>query len=176
MKKLLRTFKKTFGMPFPAGLIPEEIGPNLIPLDGNSTEKSMLVGSSEASRFPHLIQGEIPRFIESGPKGYFLIGFWRHGVNSYAFYFSRVDSWSRILFRLPHGGIYEDNEKNAHLIGLFLLNFLFFEKRIRGKSKNLIAIDSMGGGYYKLTKMDGTTVELKDSLFMDLDFGIKLDC
>jgi len=31
-------------------------------------------------------------------QGYFLVDFWGHGISSSAFYFSRVDAWSRILF------------------------------------------------------------------------------
>ena len=66
-------------------------------MDSLAIDKSLLVGSEQASKNPMLIQGDISEFLKSAPEGYFLSGYWGHGVNSYAFYYSRVDSWSRVF-------------------------------------------------------------------------------
>ena len=176
MKKLLSTYRKTCGKPFPIGLLAEHPVSSLVPLDGQPFDKSLLIGSTQASRKPSLIQGDISEYLKTGPKGYFLVGYWGHGVNSYAFYFARIDSWSRVFFRLPYGGAYGDCEREGLLIGQFIESYAFQEKRLRETSRNFIAVDSMGKGYYKVTKKDGTSIELNESLFRAMDIGIKLGC
>jgi len=79
MKNLEITFKQSFGYTLPQSLLPQE---KLLPLAGDP-EESLLFGSPSAVLKPFLVQGDIKSFIESGPEGYFLIGFWGHGVNSY---------------------------------------------------------------------------------------------
>lgn len=137
MDKLMRTFEKCFGIPIPEIMLPKEM---LL-----SWDNSLLFGSSIARSCKelYLVQACITNFIESCPEGYFLIGFWGHGVNSYAFYYLRVDFWSKIYFRLPYGGVYMDNEKNAKHIREFLINFIAFEKELVGNVKSLIAVESM---------------------------------
>ena len=157
MEKLKKAFGKSFGIPIPEIMLPRE---ELLPLD------NLLFGSSVAKSFKelYLVQGSITNFIESCPKDYFLIGFWGHGVNSYALYYLRVDSWSKIFFRLPYGGVYEDNEKNARHIREFLINFFAFEKELVGKIKSLIAVESMGEGSYKVVTFDGKEISFKGTL------------
>jgi len=162
MNKLIETFKKSFGTSIPRIMLPKE---EIFPLDNKDSEEAFLFGSKIAREEQFLIQGDIGPFIESAPKGYFLIGFWGHGVNSYAFYYSRVDLWSKIFFRLPYGGIYMDNEKMGKYVRQFLTSYFQFERRIKKRVKTLIAVESMGEGYYEIELPDGKSFELKESLF-----------
>lgn len=102
MKKLKDKFQKIFSIPIPR---------SLLPLDKiwrvcEKLEYSLLLGSSIAIQRPYILQADIKPFIDSCPKDYYLIGFWGHGVNSYAFHYSLVDEWRKIFFRLPYGGVY----------------------------------------------------------------------
>jgi hypothetical protein len=169
MKNLEIAFKRKFGIPLPQYLLPRE---NLVPI--GDPEESLLFGSPSAVQKPYLIQGDIKSFIDTAPEGYFLIGFWGHGVNSYAFYYSRVDNWSRILFRLPYGGVYMDNDKMAQKIRAFLTCYIEFEKSNSGRLSLFIAIDSMSEGYYKAVTKDGKSMELKESLFCNPEFEKKI--
>lgn len=85
--------------------------------------RSLLVGSKGAIKRQYLIQGDIGEFLRHAPEGYFLVGFWGHGFNSHAFYYLRVDSKSKIFFRLPYGGVYMDNKNEAEHISKFLPEF-----------------------------------------------------
>ncbi len=163
MKKLISTFEKCFEMQFPMDMLPDV---RLNPFD----EKELLFGSDAALERPFLLQGEMDEFIESCPENYVLTGFWGHGVNSYAFYYSVVESWRRIFFRLPYGGVYENNIKNARNIRNFLQGYSAFEKDIKKGIKQIIAIDSMGEGYYKLTTPDERVVEYQISFFKNPNF------
>lgn len=169
MDKLKATFQKCFGIPIPKIMLPEE---NLSPLDGKP-EDALLYGSGIAIQKPLLVQCDIRQFIESCPKGYFLIGFWGHGVNSYAFYYSRVDSWSKLFFRLPYGGVYMDNEEMARCIREFLNHYFDFEQEIMEKVRTIVAIESMGVGYYKIVMPGCKTFESEESLFEDPNFKEK---
>ena len=100
ISRLKEIFQKDIGMPFP--IIPETFG-KLVPLF-KPHAKCLLFGSKVAVGNPYLVQASISEFLENAPVGYFLIGFWGHGTNSYAFYYSRVDSMSKIFFRLGYGG------------------------------------------------------------------------
>jgi hypothetical protein len=173
MKKLEEIFMNSFGFSIGEELLPEDVAESLVPLGGKA-EESLLFGSPSASQKRYLVQADIREFIDTAPEGYFLIGFWGHGVNSYAFYYSKVDSWSKVLFRLPYGGVYMENHKMAECIRKFLRNYMRFKKFIRDKALSLIAIDSMSEGYYKLEMPRGKTIELKESLFENPDFQQRL--
>jgi hypothetical protein len=167
MNKLIETFKKSFGTSIPRIMLPKE---EIFPLDNKNSEEAFLFGSKIARKEQFLIQGSIGSFIKSAPKGYFLIGFWGHGVNSYAFYYSRIDSWSKILFRLPYGGMYMDNEKMGKYVQEFLTSYFQFERRIKKRVKTLIAVESMGKGYYRIELHDGKMFEFEESLFENAEF------
>ena len=189
MKKLKSTFQECFCFSIPQIML---LGEKLFPLDGkrvkdhhgknqkenlvpsdSKSEEALLFGSRTALQGPYLLQGNIGRFIESCPEGYFLIGFWGHGVNSYAFYYSRVDSWSKVFFRLPYGDVYMDNKKMARYIREFLTHYCDFEQELIGKVEKLIAIESMGDGYYEVVMPGGKTFELDESLFGKPNFKEK---
>jgi hypothetical protein len=164
MKKLIETFEKYIGIPMPEIMLAQK---DLVQIDG---EKALLYASLIAKEQPALVQGAIREFIESAPEGYFLIGFWGHGVNSYAFYYSRVDEWSKIFFRLPYGGVYMDNDEMSRLVREFLTNYFSFEQEFKSRIKHLLAIESMDKGYYKLAMKSGQIAEVRESLFYKPNF------
>ena len=87
-----------------------------------------LIGSKEALKETYLVQGAIDEFFINAPEGYFLMGFWGHGTNSYAFYYCKVDSKSKIFFRLPYGGGYMDNDKERDPNKQIFIKILRFAK------------------------------------------------
>lgn len=121
---------------------------DLVPIDDNMRGDGLLVGSKEALKYQNIVQGDITNFFSNTPAGYFLIGFWGHGFNSYAFYYCRIDSRSKIFFRLPYGGAYMKNKKEAKRIGKFLPEFFDFEKKLNNKW-SFKALESMGKGSYR---------------------------
>jgi hypothetical protein len=167
MRRLTAFFQQSFGISLPRVVVlPHE---ELICL----TEDGLLYGSATAKQKPYLIQGDIHDFISSDDKGYFFIGFWGHGINSYAFYYGRIDEWSHIFFRLPYGGGYMDNRIAARRVRMFLSNYFAFEPELKDKAKTIIAIDSMGYGNYTMVLLDGRLVSLEESLYKNADFSGK---
>lgn len=152
MDKLKKTFQECIGIPIPAELLPDI---ELLPCLDKKAEDALLFGTAAACKKPFLMQGQIEEFLESAPYGYYLVGFWGHGVNSYAFYYARVDARSRVFFRLPYGGVYMNNEEMASQMRAFLYAFLTFEKEIGQKSARLVAVDAMDYGYYALHSPSG---------------------
>jgi hypothetical protein len=167
MKKLLSLFQEAIGIP-----IPEEILNNvkLVPLDGKDETDSLLWGTESTLNNMYLIQGLINSFLTSCPEGYYLVGFWGHGVNNYGFYYSRVDNSRKILFRLPYGGVYMDNKLMAKQVREFLISYIKFEQSIAPDIKSLIAVDSMEEGYYKFILTNEKTTELKESFLNNPNF------
>ena len=165
MKRLRAFFRESFGISLSRVVaLPNE---ELFRL----TENGLLYGSAIAKQKNFLVQFDIDDFIASDDKGYFLIGYWGHGINSYAFYYLRIDDWSHIFFRLAYGGVYMDDAKAARKVREFLSNYFAFEPELKLKAKSLIAIDSMGYGDDLITLLDGRLVSLKESLYGNADFS-----
>ena len=139
------------------------------------SENGLLYGSAIAFKKNYLVQGDIHDFITSDAKGYFLMGFWGHGINSYAFYYSRIDDWSHIFFRLAYGGVYMDDAERATKVREFLSKYFAFESELKHKTKSIVAIESMGYGNYIFTLPDGRLVSLKESLYWNADFKGKFN-
>lgn len=81
-----------------------------------------------ASHNYYFIQGDIEEFFDSAPDGYKITGWWGHGINSYAFYYLRITEHEKIFFRLPYGGVYMDNDKEAEKISDFLGEYSKFRE------------------------------------------------
>jgi hypothetical protein len=103
--------------------------------------------------------------------GYCQVGFWGHGVNSYAFYLSRVTPGSRVHFRLPYGGAYGDERKDARRVREFLLAFLEFEAAVQIAGGELLAVESMGIGRYRLSLPNSRVTTNEDSMMGSPEFG-----
>jgi hypothetical protein len=128
---------------------------------------ALLIGSKKALKYQYLVQGDIKPFLDKAPEGYFLIGFWGHGLNSHGFNYSIVDSNSRIFFRLPYGGAYMNNKREAIRIKDFLLKFSDFKNKLNDATTFNI-VESMGEGSYEIkykdqeVKFKGSIYSLKD--------------
>jgi len=171
MNKLKSAFIDAFGVPIEQILPLEK---NLIPIEGNPDD-ALLFGSKSAAKNPHLLDPPFMEFIASAPGGYSLVGFWGYGANSYAFYYSIVSSWKKVWFRLPYGGVYSDNKSLANDILKFFPKYFDFQEKLSGKVKKLIAMESMGDGYYKILLPDDRTLEVRESLLRNPDFEKKFD-
>jgi hypothetical protein len=112
------------------------------PLDSPNAQEAMLFGSDSARARRCLTQADLDWFLNDAPQGYGMVGFWGYGVNSYAFYYARVDAWSRVYFRLPYGGVYMDNAQASMQIGLFVRALFEFERRVRLASSRWIAVEA----------------------------------
>lgn len=167
MKNLVNTFERVFDIPFSMLPLPDC---KLHPI-GKSYDKALLFGSSKAFKKLFLVQGHIGRFAQICSQDYFLVGFWGHGVNSYAFYYSRCDEWSKVFFRLPYGGAYMDNGRAASEISTFLSNYFKFENQVRNLGFKLFVIDAMHEAQYRLEATDGKKVEYNKSLLIDANFS-----
>lgn len=125
----------------------------------------LLIGSKEALEYQYLVQGDIRVFLSHAPEGYFMVGFWGHGFNSHAFYYLRVDSKSKIFFRLPYGGVYMDNKKGAEHISKFLPEFFDFEEKLKNKGlRRLYAVESMWSGWYEI-KINDQVIKCRKSFY-----------
>lgn len=132
----------------------------------------LLIGSKEATEHQYLIQRDIKEFLKNAPNGYFLVGFWGHGFNSHAFYYLRVDSESKIFFRLPYGGVYMENEKEAENISKFLPEFFKFEENLKSTGlRRLYAVESMGSGRYEI-EINDQVIKFNKSLYYSKEYQI----
>ena len=83
MRRLNAFFSQSLGISLPRVVhLPKE---ELFCLN----EDGLLYGSALARENKYLVQSDIHEFKTSDARGYFLIGYWGHGINSYAFYYSR---------------------------------------------------------------------------------------
>ena len=160
--RILDLFKDSFAIPLPEAMLPPA---DALPLEG----MPHLVGSEPAREHPLLLQGEVPRFPADHPKGYYLMGFWGHGVNSHAFYYVRVDEVRQVCFRLPYGGIYMDNERYARAIPRFLQAYLRFERSVLERGGVITAVEAMGHGRYRV-ELQGREGMVERSLLEDPAF------
>lgn len=104
---------------------------------------------------------------QSPPKGYFLIGCWGHGLNSYRFVYLRADEQFTVNLDLIFGGAYGDQCK---LVGQFLNAFFRCEAAIRPFLRHLTALDDGEMGRYRLEFLDGQVRQHDDTLF-ECHFG-----
>lgn len=130
----------------------------------------LLWGSAISQQEPLLTQSDIEAFLSGSRAGYFLIGFWGHGVNSHAFYYVRDDGRNRIFLRLSYGGAYTDNEEQARRVATFLPAFVDFERRHREAGSVLRVVESMGWGDYEVITAEGQRRGFRRSLFLRSDF------
>lgn len=146
MKRLRTAIERIFGIPLDLLRLPR--GLRLI---GAGDPDALLFGSRDAVERPLLTQEDMREFVRDAPPvGHCQVGFGGYGVNSHAFYCSRVTQDSKVYFRLPFGGIYGDERLEARRVRSFLLAFLEFETAVRHSARELLAIDSMGVGQYRL--------------------------
>ncbi|MCU7493332.1 MAG: hypothetical protein HF312_20845 [Ignavibacteria bacterium] len=173
MKTLRKFVKDAFDIPFSLFPIPEEI---LYPLDyaegmneeevnklisrpakAKDLNEAYLVGTKSAAKKPILTEGGFD-FLHEIKPGYFFMGYWGYGVNSYSFYYARIDRKSRVYFRLLYGGYYTDDKEDAAEIREFLLSYFKYENWLKENSKHFIAINVTEAEFYKAKLKDGKVI------------------
>jgi hypothetical protein len=168
LPKIRDVFTETFHIPFELPGVPPE--DTLVPLgDGG-----LLLCSAACRDDPPLDHGQVLSFADRDLPGRFMVGFWGHGVNSYAFYYARDDGRNRVCLRLPYGGVYMDNERCAREIAAFLPAFFTFERDVAAGGASLAALESMGTGLYELVNGDGSRRRHEGSLLRHPKFDLLL--
>jgi hypothetical protein len=150
----------------------------VVPMPGNLIQifpGRQLWGSAISKQEPLLTQSDIEAFLNGSRAGYFLIGFWGHGVNSHAFYYVHDDGRNHVFLRLSYGGVYTDNDEQARRIATFLPAFVDFERRHREAGSVLRVVDSMGSGDYQVISAEGRRRRFRRSLFLRSDSDQELD-
>lgn len=106
----------------------------------------------------------------SVPLGHHTVGFWGHGVNSYAFYAIFQNSNESVYLRLHRGGAYTGPVKMASDIASYILALTQLLRTTRTANGQLLVIESMGTGLYRY-QIDGTQSEIAESLLGRRDIG-----
>lgn len=90
-----------------------------------------------------------------------------HGLNSYLLEYVRVAHNRRVLFHIPWGGVYTDNEQVEEQLSAFLTWYAEFETEVVERGGKLIAIDGTewGGGRYCVLLPDCPPLRLSGSAF-----------
>ena len=153
IREFISFFRKEFGISLSPRFIPNE---ELIPLE------EYMYGSLSAKDHVYLTQGDIDDFISSENKGYFLIGFWGHGANSYAVYYRGMMTGAMYISDFLMVVFTVTLKKIKKRIRKFLKNYFAFEPELKSRAKSLIAIDSMGVGDYRIELLDGRTVSVEE--------------
>jgi hypothetical protein len=160
MTRLKETFQSAIGISLEPLLPADELTPFY-----HSEHGCLLFGSRIAlKQGPCLAQTQIDSFVKSAREGYFMIGFWGHGINSHAFYYVKSEPNWEVYFRLPYGGVYMDNVKYAAFIREFMTAYLDFESKHKEKIVSFVAVNSMGAIHYRMIDSDGRRYLVDDKL------------
>ncbi len=166
MNKLLETIEKSFHLIPPRGFLSDT---ELVPLDGKLEDESLIFGTPDAKG---LRPDQTPSDMQERQDGYFLVGFWGHGINSYAFQYNRKNSWSDFSLRMSYGGVYMDNEAEAKKIADFINKYFAFEQQLIEEGNiqkiHIAAFCNMDSGYYELA-IEGKEPVKYEMSFLDQD-------
>lgn len=92
------------------------------------------------------------------PKGYYWLGMWGHGINSYRFVYVTVNEWQKIFLELSYFGAYTDGKKCIENIKN-ILNVIKEIESNKDKIKQIFMYVSFGNPYCKIEKNDGKIIE-----------------
>ena len=126
-----------------------------------------IIGSD--STRPTLVQTRLGDSLEKKP-GYFMAGFWGHGVNSYSVYLARTTERSRLFLRLPYGaGAHAGNRERERALDR-LERFYRLAETL--PLAHVTLIDSRGAARYELVRHDGRVLVSPEGLSSldDIDF------
>lgn len=124
-----------------------------------------LVASPSAAEQPLQTQGDVSR-VKTLPHGYFLAGFWGHGVNSYAFYWCQIEPGRRLYLRIPYGGVYSDTDaQRENLIHVLDACRRVLEAIERVGCERFYLTDSMDQGECDLVLSSGERIRLRGAGF-----------
>ncbi|MBF0102862.1 MAG: hypothetical protein HQK77_18335 [Desulfobacterales bacterium] len=176
MERLKQYLEQFCGLDI-TSLVPQ--GMNLFPLDiTTDANQALLFGSEHSLTKKYIVTSDYmgvfypPGFFYQAPLGYFLIGFWGHGLNSHAFYYSEITNFNRVLFRISTGGMEGNWIEDCKKIKPFLESFFEFRKDNVKKLKMIVAFEDIDGkASYVLVPKKGEPLFYSGSiLFYDADF------
>jgi hypothetical protein len=174
MRRLKARFEELFDVPMPQGMVFDgglsAVGLDLKPRPQTHPDDALLLASDTALQKPLPVALGLMSSFFSGQEGYYFIGFHDRGVNNFGFFYSRIDSWSRVYFRLNYGGLYRDSEKMKGCIRQFLPSYFSFQKRLAGRVRFLLAMECSGYGSYTVISPWGQSFSVDESLKCDPDF------
>ncbi len=103
-------------------------------------------------------------FLERQPQGYYAIGHWGHGLNSYRFCY-RVAERNRVIWlEIPYGGVFQNEEQDARDIESYLSELVSFLEKADRAGIDVEVIESMGIGDYRLFDAEGNGIHFEGSL------------
>jgi len=111
------------------------------------------------------IQGDIDRFFEDTPVGTYRLGFWGHGINSYALYLQSRSAHTTVFLRMPFGGHFGDNVEQLTTANSYLEDLATMLEECEARRVEIKVCESMGVGFYRLFTPMGQGVEFEESLF-----------
>ncbi len=112
-----------------------------------------------------LVQGDIDRFFRDSPVGTYRLGFWGHGINSYALYLQSRSELSTVFLRIGFGGHFGDNLEDLAKANSYLKNLSEILDECENRNISVEVCESMGAGFYRLFTPAGQGVEFEESLF-----------
>ena len=129
----------------------------------------LMIGSAIGSTT--VVQADIGDALKQ-PPGWFMAGFWGHGVNSYSVYYGRATERSRVFLRLPYGaGVYENDKEGARALALATMKkYIALAETL--PCKHVTLVDSEGYAHWRIERLDGTVAEMehkRDEYFSSLD-------
>jgi len=126
-----------------------------------------IIGSD--ATMPDLVQVQLGDTLIKQP-GYFMAGFWGHGVNSYSVYLARTTERSRLFLRLPYGaGAYSGPGERERALEQ-LERYWWLSETL--PVVHVTLLDALGTAYYELVRPDGRVITSPDGLrsLDDIDF------
>jgi hypothetical protein len=123
---------------------------------------------SDAGR-PDLVSVQLGDTLAKQP-GYFMAGFWGHGVNSYSVYLAATTERSRLFLRLPYGaGAYSAAGERARALEQLERYWWLCETL---PVVHVTLLDALGTAYYELVRPDGRVITSPEGLYSldDIDF------
>ena len=155
-------FELLVGQPLPLP-VPREASPvDAVERDGVTMAR--LVASPSAADNLLLVEGSAQTLREAA-EGYFLAGFWGHGVNSYSFYWCQVDRRWRVYLRLPFGGAYSDAQAQGRRLMATMTRLReLLERAERGAARRVLLFDSIDWVECEIELFDGRVISCKGDL------------
>jgi len=180
MRKISDTFEEIFAMPLPAGMLS---GDNLVPIGLDlkphreiQPDDAWLLASDIAVEKPLPVVMSFMDSFAFAPEGYYFIGFYERGINNCDFFYSRVDSWRKVYFRLNYGGVYVDGERERNFIREFIPRYFAFEEKLCGKVRSLEVVEASDFSQYTIVLTNDQvftkTYKYHEALLYNPDFEI----
>lgn len=137
--------------------IPPELRPEDRPWRRGPTPELWLAGDHPL--MSSLFQDAVRSISAEAPGDHGLLGFFGHGANSYAFYLGFRTQRVFVHLRLSFGGAYSDPEGQRREIAARIDRVAQVLRRAAACAAAVTIVDSMGAGFIRIVRADGTGFE-----------------